>query len=575
MRRPNGPRVAHGQQPAGDHDAVGRLDAVEGVSPAVRRPSASPPPPGPPGRRRAPARTPASDAGRRAPRGRTRARPAVGGRHTGQAYAGRAGSEGRLPRPCRPPHLPPPRASRVRPPRPRGTSSGWGGSSGRRSAGGSSASRTSSSTCSSPCSRATTCCWRACPAWPRRCSSRPWRSCSTCRFSRIQFTPDLMPSDITGTEYLIQDAGHGRARVPLRAGADLRQRRPRRRDQPHAAEDAGRAPGGDAGAAGHEPRAPPACSSRRSSCSRPRTRSSRRAPTRCPRPSSTASCSRCFSSTRAWEQEERIARMTVRIDDAPLTPVASRAELLAVQEAMAAAPVPPSIVHYAVQLAQASRPSGEGAPADVREYVEWGAGPRAAQALVVGGRARAMLRGRAVPDHEDLAAVAHSVLRHRLILSYAAEADGVGTEQVTDLVLGQRAAPRSRHGRRHALVAPAGGLLPGSGAPVRLSRACAQGSREGDDADAMLGGFPETCHACPVRAPHPARDPGRGRPCPPRPRTPRRRSPTPTSSSRSTRSSTSSRRSSPRTTWTTGSRSCAGSACGGTRRSSGSSSPSG
>ena len=80
------------------------------------------------------------------------------------------------------------------------------------------------------------------------------------QFSRIQFTPDLMPSDITGTEVIQEDKSDGRARVPLRAGADLRQRDSGRRDQPHAAQDAGGAARGDAGAPGHgrRPAAPAA-----------------------------------------------------------------------------------------------------------------------------------------------------------------------------------------------------------------------------------------------------------------------------------------------------------------------------
>jgi MoxR-like ATPase len=92
-------------------------------------------------------------------------------------------------------------------------------------------------------------------------------------------------------------------------------------------------------------------------------------------------------------------------------------------------------VRYAVHLAQATRPNGELAPDKVREYVAWGAGPRASQFLVVAARARALLRNRPAPDHEDVAAVAPGVLRHRMILSYAAEADGVDAETIVEAVL--------------------------------------------------------------------------------------------------------------------------------------------
>jgi MoxR-like ATPase len=136
-----------------------------------------------------------------------------------------------------------------------------------------------------------------------------------------------------------------------------------------------------------------------------------------------------------WAQEEAIARLTVRVDDPALTPVATRAELLEIQEAIAATPVPAAVLRYAVELVQASRPSAATAPPLVREYVEWGTGPRAAQALVAAARARAMLRGRAMPDTADVVALAPAIFRHRLILSYAAEADGLDTEAVTRRLL--------------------------------------------------------------------------------------------------------------------------------------------
>ncbi len=108
-------------------------------------------------------------------------------------------------------------------------------------------------------------------------------------FKRIQFTPDLMPADITGTEIL--DEEQRRARPAVRQGADLRADHPGRRDQPHAAEDAGGAARGDAGVSRHGGRAAPTSSSGRSSCSRRRTRSSSKAPIRSPKRSSIASCS--------------------------------------------------------------------------------------------------------------------------------------------------------------------------------------------------------------------------------------------------------------------------------------------
>ena len=136
--------------------------------------------------------------------------------------------------------------------------------------------------------------------WPRR-----W-SC----FNRVQFTPDLMPGDITGTEIVEEDPATGKRAVPVRPGADLRQRRAGRRDQPHPAQDPGRAAPGDAGAPGHGGGQDLSAAATRSSCWPRRTRSSRKGPTRCPRPSSTASCSNCGSGYPTRSEEERIVEQT-------------------------------------------------------------------------------------------------------------------------------------------------------------------------------------------------------------------------------------------------------------------------
>jgi MoxR-like ATPase len=253
-------------------------------------------------------------------------------------------------------------------------------------------------------------------------------------FSRIQFTPDLMPSDVTGSEYLIQDAETGQrgfrfAQGPIFANVVL-------------TDEINRAPPKTQAALMEAMEEEQVTSL---GLSRPLEAPFFVLATQNPieqegtYPLPAAQLDRFLFKVLldypTWDEEARIARMTVRLDDAPLTPVASKDDVLRVQEAVAAAPVPPSITRYAVELVQASRPSAPTAPPSIREYVEWGAGPRAAQALIVAGRARAMLRGRPFPDHEDLVAVAGAVLRHRLILSYAAEADGVGAETVTRILL--------------------------------------------------------------------------------------------------------------------------------------------
>jgi MoxR-like ATPase len=137
----------------------------------------------------------------------------------------------------------------------------------------------------------------------------------------------------------------------------------------------------------------------------------------------------------SWEDEERIARLTALGPEGPLAPVVSRAEFLHIANALRAADVPAALIRYAVELVQATRPHAPNAPNSVREYVEWGAGPRAAQALVNGARARAFLRGRSVPDVDDVRALVPSVLRHRMVMSYAAEADAVTPDRVAQDLL--------------------------------------------------------------------------------------------------------------------------------------------
>ena len=140
-------------------------------------------------------------------------------------------------------------------------------------------------------------------------------------------------------------------------GPGLRQHRPGRRDQPHAAQDAGRAAAGDAGEAGHRRRARPSRSSRRSSCWPRRTRSSRRAPIRCPRRSSTASCSTSRSTTRPRRRRSRSSpARPARHDADACRRVLSGADILRLQQTVRRVPVADHVVPYAVRLARATRP---------------------------------------------------------------------------------------------------------------------------------------------------------------------------------------------------------------------------
>jgi MoxR-like ATPase len=93
-------------------------------------------------------------------------------------------------------------------------------------------------------------------------------------------------------------------------------------------------------------------------------------------------------------------------------------------------PAASNIVDYALRLIRATRPDDATAPAPVKEWIRWGVGPRAGQALILGAKAAALLDGRTVPAPEDVTNVARPVLRHRLLVNFQAEADGVTPDDV-------------------------------------------------------------------------------------------------------------------------------------------------
>jgi MoxR-like ATPase len=128
------------------------------------------------------------------------------------------------------------------------------------------------------------------------------------------------------------------------------------------------------------------------------------------------------------EPDERVIVTSTTGSAAPsLTPVLGAADVLKLQKIVRSVPVSDYVVDYAVRLVRASRPGRDGAPEFVKSWVSWGAGPRASQYLVLGAKARAVLRGELTPSCEDVRAVATSVLRHRILTNFSAEAEGITT----------------------------------------------------------------------------------------------------------------------------------------------------
>jgi MoxR-like ATPase len=135
------------------------------------------------------------------------------------------------------------------------------------------------------------------------------------------------------------------------------------------------------------------------------------------------------------EEEEQVAIQTTGESLSEIRPVVTAERLLDLQHLVRRVPVAPSVVSFAVRIARATRPDQAEAPEVIRRYVGWGAGPRASQYLVLGAKARAAMRGEPVPNFEDVRAMAHSVLAHRIVPSFEAEADGVSARQVIDELL--------------------------------------------------------------------------------------------------------------------------------------------
>jgi MoxR-like ATPase len=258
------------------------------------------------------------------------------------------------------------------------------------------------------------------------------------KFSRIQFTPDLMPTDITGTEVLEEDRSTGKrlfrfVRGPVFANVIL-------------ADEINRTPPKTQAALlqAMQERAVTAAGE-----TMPLDRPFFVLATQNPieqegtYPLPEAQLDRFMLELRIGyptrEEEERIAMETTGAEEAEVRPVLDAEELLRLQKLVRRVPAPPSLVGLAVRLARSTRPDDEESPEVTRRYVSWGAGPRASQYLVLGAKARAAMAGRGVPNFDDVRAVAPSVLRHRVVTNFQAEADGRTTgDLVEELIVASR-----------------------------------------------------------------------------------------------------------------------------------------
>ena len=258
--------------------------------------------------------------------------------------------------------------------------------------------------------------------------------CLDLDFNRIQFTPDLMPSDITGTEVIQQDKTTGERKLVFIKGpvfaniilADEINRTPPKTQA--ALLEAMQEYQVTAGGRKHDLEVPFFVLATQNPIEQEGTY-----------PLPEAQLDRfmfnIYVDYPSAEEEMGIMRLTTTIQDLQLKKVLSGKEILNIQEIVRKVPIADHVIQYAMNMVRATRLTKDEAPDFVKEWLSWGAGPRATQYLILGGKARALLYGRYYVSCEDIAAVSHPVLRHRLITNFTAEAEGITTDTITDRLL--------------------------------------------------------------------------------------------------------------------------------------------
>jgi len=254
------------------------------------------------------------------------------------------------------------------------------------------------------------------------------------QFKRIQFTPDLMPSDITGTEIIEEIPGTGKREYRFVKGpvfanivlADEINRTPPKTQsallqamQEYNVTSAGQTYPLDL---------PFYVLATQNPIEQEGTY-----------PLPEAQLDRFFFQINidypAENEEREIVTQTTGMYVPELKKALKADDIIKLQDIVRKAPVSRSVVDYAVRFARSTRPDDPYAPDYVKQWVNWGAGPRAGQTLILGGKARAILNGRYAVSVEDIKALVYPALRHRIILNFHAEAEGVNTNQVISRLL--------------------------------------------------------------------------------------------------------------------------------------------
>jgi MoxR-like ATPase len=252
---------------------------------------------------------------------------------------------------------------------------------------------------------------------------------TTLKFNRIQFTPDLMPSDILGTEVIEEDQATGKRHIRFIPGpvfsnvilADEINRTPPRTQA--ALLEAMQEYQVTVGGVRYPLERPLFVLATENPIEQEGTH-----------PLPEAQLDRfMFNVVIGYpnvEDERRVLVETTKAEQSAARPIATAADLENARRLVRDLPAATNVVDYALRLVRATRHDDPSAPQPVRDWVKWGAGPRAGQALLLGAKAAALIDGRSVPSPADVRDVARPVLRHRVLLNFQAEADGLDADRV-------------------------------------------------------------------------------------------------------------------------------------------------
>lgn len=254
------------------------------------------------------------------------------------------------------------------------------------------------------------------------------------KFNRIQFTPDLMPSDITGTEIIEEDTSTGKKQFRFIQGPIF--------SQIVLADEINRTPPKTQAAllqAMQEYEVTTAGKTLK--LEQPffvlATQNPIEQEGTYPLPE--AQLDRFMFDLHldypSLEDENEIVRTTTADIQPNLQVVLNAVQILELQRLARRVPVSDHVISYAVELVRKTRPDGDNIPDYIKQWITWGAGPRASQYLIIGAKTRAILDGRPTPDVNDVRSIAESVLRHRLVTSFSAAAEGITSTEIINRLL--------------------------------------------------------------------------------------------------------------------------------------------